>query len=173
MPRSFSRATGPRAFRNVDVIHSGPAEPFRSILLMAYSSAERVNPFFELSNNIGIFDGHGRVVYFAVVINEDIGHCFSIDDRVTIMHRCLIGSLSQVYYLLHVLSIVIFYGVFKYFLPVVGLGIIDFALLGSLQASIDFWWLTWVVRRSQLRVPTVLTLGVIQGLAFLSRFGFP
>lgn len=77
MPRSFSRATGPRAFRNVDVIHSGPAEPFRSILLMAYSSAERVNPFFELSNNIGIFDGHGRVVYFAVVINEDIGHCFS------------------------------------------------------------------------------------------------
>lgn len=125
MPRSFSRATGPRAFRNVDVIHSGPAEPFRSILLMAYSSAERVNPFFELSNNIGIFDGHGRVAYFAVVINEDIGHCFSIDDRVTIMHRCLIGSLSQVYYLLHVLSIVIFYGVFKYFLPVVGLGIID------------------------------------------------
>ena len=63
--------------------------------------------------------------FFAVVINEDIGHCFSIDDRVTIMHRCLIGSLSQVYYLLHVLSIVIFYGVFKYFLPVVGLGIID------------------------------------------------
>lgn len=87
--------------------------------------------FFELSNNIAFFDGHGRVNYLGLVINEDIGFCFSIDDSAAVMCHCFIWwvclrcTLEASYSLPHVFPVVVSHGVFKYSFPAIGLGVND------------------------------------------------